>query len=124
MENQPSEAQNAIQEGQIVQRDFAQGSLTGEFVKNLTDKHFTIISQRTEMVRDLDNSGQLKEKCILKVKLTDSTEVDYYPNKTSIQVIINKKGFAYKNWIGYVGEFFTIQQKVGKDMKEVIYLEE
>ena len=124
MENQPNETQNATQEGQIVQRDFAQGSLTGEFVKNLADKHFTIVSQRTEMVKDLDNSGSLKEKCILKVKLTDGTEVDYYPNKTSMQVIINHKGFAYKNWIGYVGEFFTTQQKVGKDMKEVIYLQE
>jgi hypothetical protein len=123
--NQESAENTQVQEGQIVNQEYAQGfSLTGEFVKNLKDKRFAILDQRTQIVKDLDNAGKFKEKCILKIRLADGQEVDYFPNKTSMQVIINHRGFRYKDWIGFSGELMTAQQKVGKDMKEVIYIKE
>jgi hypothetical protein len=112
-----------LKEGAVVQKEIASGfSLTGDFVANLNDKRFSIIGQRTELVKDLDNAGKLKEKCILTIQIADGTQLDYYPNKTSMQEIINKRGFHYKDWINFAGEFETASQKVGKDMKQVIYI--
>ena len=124
-ETKTENANTQLQEGQIVNQEYAQGfSLTGDFVKNLKDKRFAILDQRTQMVKDLDNPGKLKEKCILRVRLSDGQETDYFPNKSSLQIVINNRGFRFKDWIGYSGEFMTAQQKVGKDMKEVIYIKE
>ena len=76
------------------------------------------------MVKDLDNVGMLKQKCILSIELSDGTPIDYFPNKTSMQIIINARGLAYKDWINYEGEFEIADQKIGKDMKKVIYIKD
>ncbi len=112
-------------EGKILDDEFIDDfALSGEYVKNLKDKHFLIVSTRTILGKDLDNPSQFKKKTILKVKLADGTIVDYYPNKTSKAVIIGKKGYRLADWVGYKGEFYTEEQKVGKVKRNVVYIAE
>jgi hypothetical protein len=108
----------------ILDREVATGfSLTGELVNNLEDKSFTIVGYKTILVKDLENPNKKKEKLVLIVRLHDGTQVDYFPNRTSQQTVISKRGFAYKNWVGYENEFVVHEQKIGKELKKVIYIE-
>ena len=110
--------------GQVIEKEFADFALEGEFVKNLKDKRFTIVGQRTQMVDDMDSPGQQKAKLILTIRLTDATIVDYYPNKTSQKTIIARLGsMRYSDWVGFEGEFVTKSQRVGPLDKEVIYIQ-
>ncbi len=99
-------------------------SLTGEYVKSLEDKHFTVMSTRVENVPDLSNPSMLKQKTILKLKLANGVELDYFPNKTSMRTIINKKGYRLQDWTGYTGMFYTASQRIAGTMREVIYIQE
>jgi len=111
--------------GNVVTGDeFVTGfSLSGEYVKNLADKSFTIIGQRTELIPDLDNPAEKKKKLILTVRLADGTTLDYFPNKTSQKTIIYKRGYKLDAWIGYSGKFITESQKVGQFKRDVIYID-
>jgi hypothetical protein len=106
--------------------EFVEGfALSGEYVSNLKDKGFTIKNFRYEESEDLDNPSRMRRKLILSIELTQTKElIDYYPNKTSQRVIIGQKGYTFKNWIGFKGKFKVENQKVGKDMKQVIYIQE
>jgi hypothetical protein len=111
-------------ETEIISREFASGfSLNGDYVKNLPKKKFKVLGYKTVLIDDLENKNAKKEKLVLIVELNDDkVPIEYYPNKTSQQTIIAKKGYAYKNWVGFEGEFETFEQRVGKDMKNVIYI--
>ena len=98
-------------------------ALSGEYVKNLSDKSFKVLSQKTVLLPDIDNPEVKKKKLVLSVALADETVLDYYPNKTSQKAIINKKGFKLDNWIGFAGKFITESQKVGMNKRDVIYIE-
>ena len=101
-------------------------ALSGEYVSNLKDKHFVIISQPKYIEGpDLDNPEKTKKKMILDIELAGTSEqVEYYPNKTSQRVIIGHVGYALSKWVGFKGEFIIKDQKVGKDDKKVIYIKE
>lgn len=105
--------------------EFVSGfALTGEYVKGkLADKSFTIVGQRTEIMPDLNGQGS-KKKTILTVRLADGAILDYYPNKTAMKSIINKLGFKLQDWIGYKGVFYTSQQRIAGNIREVIYIVE
>ena len=105
--------------------EFVSGfALSGEYVKNLLDKSFTIADQRTVLIPDIGNpTGEKKKKLILTVKLADGSVVDYYPNKTSQKTIMNTRGTKLSAWIGYTGKFMTQTQMVGKDRRDVVYIE-
>ena len=108
---------------EVIDREFVSGfALSGEFVKNLPDKSFVIVGQRTELVPAIDDPSQKNEKLILTVELKDHTIIDYLPNKTSQKTIIAKRGYKLANWIGFAGEFITFSQKIGQNMKDVIYI--
>lgn len=122
MENQ---TQATLKEGDIVKRESASGfSLEGAYVANLTDKHFTIVGTRVEMIKSFEDPNELVEKVILSVQLSDGAIVDYYPNKTSMKTIIAKRGYTYANWINFEGEFETKNQRIGKEDRDVIYIKE
>lgn len=122
MENQE---QAKLKEGDIVKRESASGfALEGAFVANLTDKHFTIVGNRTEMVRSFEDPNELVERLILSVRLADGSIVDYFPNKSSQKVLIAKRGYTYANWVGFEGQFETKNQRVGKEDRDVIYIKD
>ena len=105
-------------------REFVSGfALSGEYVKNLENKSFTIMGQRSELVPSIDNPTEKEEKLILTVKLADGTVLDYFPNKTSQKVIIYKRGYRLDSWIGFEGKFITESQKVGAFKRDVIYID-
>ena len=110
--------------GEITGDEFVSGfSLTGEYVKNLTDKSFTITGQRTELTPDLDHPEERKKKLILTVKMADGTVLDYYPNKTSQKFVVGKRGYKLESWLGFEGKFITENQLVGPKRRDVIYIE-
>lgn len=112
-------------EGEAEQHEFVQGfALSGEYVKNIEDKSFTIAGHRYEKIKDLNDETKTKDKLILTVALSDGTLIDYIPNKTSQQAIIAKCGYKLDKWIGFKGEFVTREQQVGKEIKNVIYIVE
>lgn len=104
--------------------EFVQGfSLSGEYVKGLSNKRFKVVGHRQQTMPDLAVPGQTKVKTILTVVLENSGEtLDYIPNKTSMKVIIGKKGYRLSDWVGFEGEFFVTQSMVGTAMKDVIYI--
>ena len=109
---------------EITGDEFVSGfALSGEYVKNLVDKTFTITGQRTEMVPSIDNPEEKKKKLILTVKMADGTVLDYFPNKTSQKTIIYKRGYKLDAWIGYSGTLLTESQKVGQFKRDVIYID-
>jgi len=106
-------------------QDYAQGfAIEGEFVANLKVKNFKIIGQRIDFVKDLDSKDEnaKKSKVVLTIQLADGQQCDYFPNKTSQKKIIAQRGFAYKDWISYEGEFFTAESMISGQLKKVIYI--
>ena len=106
--------------------EFVEGfTLSGEYVKSLADKTFEIITKpEYEESRDLDNPNKTKRKLVLLVRLSNETEIRYYPNKTSQKAIIARRGYKLSDWVGFCGVFETKEQKVGNVDKEVIYIKE
>lgn len=99
--------------------------LDGAYVNSLEDKHFSIVKvPEYREFQSLDNSELKKRKMVLTIELADGTNIEYLPNKTSIKEIIKVKGYDYNNYNGFEGEFKVVDQKVGKDMKKVIYIVE
>ena len=96
--------------------------LSGEFVKSLTDKSFEILDAENREVNDLDREGSKKWKCVLSINI-DSQTLEWFPNKTSLDYINKKTGYHLRDLIGFKGNLITVNQKVGKDMREVIYVE-
>ena len=97
-------------------------ALDGAMVKNLKDKKFTIVGSRMDKFPDFKDSTKLVSRIVVIVKLADGTIVDYFPNKTSQKAIIAKSGFVYANWVGFTGEFETLSQRIGDNVKDVIYI--
>ncbi|MFW6172859.1 MAG: hypothetical protein ACOC5T_03870 [Elusimicrobiota bacterium] len=100
-------------------------SLSGEEVKELKDKNFSIYAEPFyREVGNLDNEKEKKRKLIVPVELANGTRAEWYANKTSQKIIMAKCGRNLKDWIGFKGKFKTRNQLVGKEDREVIYLEQ
>lgn len=105
---------------------FVEGfALSGDFVKNLKDKHFTIIDVPVyEESKDLDNPEKMKRKLTCTVELADKQHIKWFPNKTSQKSIIAKKGYVLEGWVGYQGEFYTESRKVLGNMRDIIFIKD
>ena len=99
-------------------------ALSGDEVKQLTDKSFTIHAKPYyEEVQDINNADKKIEIMIVPVTLANGVKVEWKANKTSQKVIIAAKGRLLSEWVGYDGIFDIKEQKVGKEDRQVIYLE-
>ncbi|MDP7260893.1 MAG: hypothetical protein QGI80_02905 [archaeon] len=96
--------------------------MSGEFIKNLEDKKFRVVSAENREVDDLDREGVKKQKTVLTIEIAGH-QLEYYPNKTSLNFIAKSQGneMTLKSLVGYKGEFITINQKIGQVMRDVIY---
>ena len=102
--------------------NFVKGfALTGAEVKNSEKKTFTFVEEPTYKEFEDQTTKEVKETLKCRIDFNGAV-VDYYPNKTSMGVIIACKGRNMADWVGFSGEFETVQQKVGKEMKDVIYI--
>jgi len=95
--------------------------MSGDFVKNLDDKNFTILAAENREVDNLDREGEKMKKTVLTINIAGH-ELEYYPNKTSLRYISSKQGFKLSELVGFKGEFITVNQKIGQVMREVIYV--
>lgn len=95
--------------------------MSGDFVKNLEDKTFTILAAENREVDNLDKEGEKIQKTVLTIAIAGH-ELEYYPNKTSLRYISSEQGFKLIELIGFKGEFITVNQKIGQVMREVIYV--
>lgn len=94
-------------------------ALTGIEVKGSKAKTFVIL--QVPEYQEYQDGDQAKRKLKMLIEFNGS-QVEYYPNKTSQAKIIAEKGRCLDNWIGYKGEFETVEQMIGKEKKEVIYI--
>lgn len=98
--------------------------VTGEQVKNLQDKKFTIIEPApyyTEVPSFQDKNAKVR-KLHVTVRLANGDEAEWLPNMTSIKSITARAGLQLVKWVGFTGEFMTASQKVGDGFKDVIYV--
>ena len=112
-------------EKQIYDAEFIEDiSLTGDLIHGLDNKKFEIIEKpQYEISPDLDNPEQMKKKLIMNIKLEATGQIlKYYPNKTSRDTILRNAGAVLLKWVGYKGEFYTEKMKVGKDIKQVVFI--
>jgi hypothetical protein len=100
-------------------KDFA---VSGEYVENLDDKKATIIKvPHYENFPDLDNEGQVKEKLVMDIELSDGSQMSYYPNKSSTKNLGNAWGVNLDKWLMKKFEFEVMAQKVRGENKKVLY---
>lgn len=96
--------------------------MSGEFVKSLKDKNFTILAAKNREVDNLDKEGEKMKKTVLNIEIAGH-QLEYYPNKTSLRHISKEQNsFTLKGLVGYQGEFITVSQKIGQVMRDVIYV--
>ena len=65
--------------------------MSGEFIKNLEDKKFRVVSAENREVDDLDREGVKKQKTVLTIEIAGH-QLEYYPNKTSLNFIAKSQG--------------------------------
>jgi hypothetical protein len=94
-------------------------TLTGELIKNM-EKKFVILGARYEDGIDLDTKKPIR-KMVLNIEI-NKAQIDYYPNKTSVKVLVSKLGMDYTKWVGFAGEFDVKSQMVGNAAHEVLYI--
>ena len=100
-------------------------ALTGEYVNNLADKHFQIVLPPFyKEMDDLKRQGQKIRKLVLTVKLATGEQMEYIPNKTAQKTVANIVGSNLNNWVGFKGEFKTMEQSFSGMTKQVIYIKE
>ena|SRR3990167_5617433 len=101
-------------------------SVSGELIADAKDKTFFVCaSPHYELVSDLGNSEKTKEKLIVPVHLSDTrdgSQMDYYPNKTSIKMMTTQYGFDMDDWIGHKFEWGIADQNVSGHMKKVLFV--
>ena len=99
-------------------------AVSGEQIAEMGSKTFTVMkgAYYKELI-DRDNPGEMKKKLIMLVELSDGSQVDYYPNKTSQKTMVElTKSTNTDDWIGKSFEWEVVDQKVMKEMKKVLYV--
>ena len=95
--------------------------INGVEVKRAEEKSFEIMN--VPHYTEFQDGDQVKRRLRMLIKFNDE-EMDYFPNKTSQATIIRKLGRKFKDWVGFKGKFTTKSMLIGKDTKEVIFIEE
>ena len=99
-------------------------AISGDYVSNLKDKHFTIIaSPEYKEMADYKDKTKVIRKLVCKIELLENKErIEYYPNMKSQKAISSKAGHNLTNWTGYTGEFIIAEMMIGESLKKVIYV--
>jgi len=105
--------------------EFLAGTITADEIENRKDKTFTIIGYGMRTLRSLDDESKQVEKLVLKVKLSDGTELDYFPNKTSQDTMRNKLGTRLmKDWLNKTFEWEVQKTMIAGTKRNVLYVRE
>ena len=105
---------------------FVEGiAVSGEFIDTLDNKEFEIIKAPHYIeLPDLENPSLMKKKVIMEIRLSDGSELSYYPNKSSLKTMTSHWGYEMDNWLGKRFQFYVSKQKVmGTDKKVLFILE-
>ena len=99
-------------------------SVSGDLIADAEDKTFFVCaSPHYEQVPDLRNPGKTKEKLIVPVQLPDGSEMDYYPNKSSVKMMAVQYGIKDMDaWIGHKFEWAIADQNIAGQMKKVLFV--
>ena len=99
-------------------------ALSGSEVAKLTDKHFCIVAVPEYIeIPDFKDNTKTVRKLKLVVELAENkVRTEYYPNKTSVDALVQKFGRVFGAWISGIAEFFIADQMVNKEMRSVIYV--
>ena len=111
----------------MTEKNFLKGfPLSGEEIKNLKDKTFTILDVRQELKPKYNKPDEQEVKTILFVKVTETEEEsDYYANQTSVKTLIRQFGTKDINkWIGQKSEWITKDSTIGKDDVVIPFVKE
>ena len=98
-------------------------AVSGDFIAGLADKSFTILKQPVyENIPDLNNPKEMVEKLKLFVELSDKSQLDYYPNKSSQKALANMFGYHMTAWIGQKAAWMVNPQIVMGQQKNVLFV--
>ena len=101
-------------------KEYVEGfPITGEEVENAKKKTFEIVGIPEYKVYDYQ--GQIKRYLTMQILFQES-EVEYRPNKDAQKKIIAKCGRKLADWQGFKGEFKVLEQKIGTDIKKVLFI--
>lgn len=96
-------------------------SINGDMVKPLSNKGFKIGKHTYEKIQQ--EGKEDIEKLKLSIMLMENEMIlDYYPNKSSQKSLVAKYGMDLDQWIGQLGEFEVVSQKVMGQTKNVLYV--
>jgi len=95
--------------------------LSAQEVKQLVNLDFTVAkaSHYEEMPT---TDGQIKNKLIVPIKLSNGKVRDWIPNKTSIKKLVSMWDDDTDKWIGKVAKFKLSEQNVRGEMKDIIFI--
>lgn len=98
-------------------------SVSGDLIATAEDKTFFVCAApHYEEVPDLRNPEQKKEKLIVPVRLPDGSDMDYYPNKSSVKQMTAQYGFNMDKWVGHRFEWLIADQNIAGQMKKVLFV--
>lgn len=113
------------QQAQDRKIEFLPGTITADEIENRQDKTFTITGYGMRTMRSLDDESKQVEKLVLTVKLSDGTELDYFPNKTSQDTMRNTVGTRIlKEWVGKTFEWEVLKQNIAGNKRNVLFVKE
>lgn len=95
-------------------------ALSGVEVREAQNKDFVIVAIPEYIT--FQDGDQAKRRLKMKIQFNKEI-VDYYPNKTSQQKIVQAKGRNLENWVSFTGKLKTEAMRIGKEEKEVIFIE-
>jgi len=103
--------------------NFLEGiNVSGEYISTIEDKSFTILRCQYRDTPDFNGQGTTERKLILKVRISNGQELDYYPNKTSQKVLAHLFGFDMDGWIGKKATWGIIENMVLGDKKKILFV--
>lgn len=99
-------------------------NVTGDLIASAEDKTFFVCSApHYEDVPNLRHPEEKPiEKLIVPVQLPDGSQMDYYPNKSSIKMMTAQYGFNMDKWVSHKFEWGVADQNIAGQMKKVLFV--
>ena len=105
--------------------NFLEGiNVSGEYIDTLKDKNFTVLICQYRDFKDFDNKDKPKRKLVLKVRISNGQELDYFPNKTSQKSMAKMWGIDMDEWIGKSAVWAIKTQLVRGEDKKILFVVE